>query len=159
MNNLSARNLRVGQALWLPGVVAMRDEQHDYIDLAPSPTVSNSPPGNWSSDPAGAPSPCDQTTIRWPAIRKITIHHTAIDTSDNLTDIDFLRLVQNRHHRLGWADIGYHYIIGHDGRIYRGRPERVQGAHVGGERNRFNLGIAIRGNFMKRMPKPSRWRP
>lgn len=57
----------------------------------------------------------------------------------------------------GWSDIGYHFVItngfagrdrpdelGEDGKIWPGRPETVQGAHVRGH-NEDNLGVALVG--------------
>ncbi|MDD2870102.1 N-acetylmuramoyl-L-alanine amidase [Neomegalonema sp.] len=44
----------------------------------------------------------------------------------------------------GWRDIGYHWLIGRDGSILPGRPEREIGAHVRG-RNSGSLGICLIG--------------
>jgi N-acetyl-anhydromuramyl-L-alanine amidase AmpD len=41
--------------------------------------------------------------------------------------------------------IGYHYVIFPDGRVERGRPERVRGAHAAGHNSW--LGICLIGNF------------
>lgn len=151
VNNLRSRDIAVGQTLWLPGVSNLQREQHDYIEVTPQrPTPLAGAIVERPGWRARAMKPNHDPMHR---IVKITVHHTAMDSSDNLSDAAFMRLVQDRHMALGWADIGYHFIIGHDGRIYRGRPERVQGAHVGGDRNKLNLGIALRGNFMKRMPR------
>ena len=44
----------------------------------------------------------------------------------------------------GFNDIGYHYIIDRDGKVGRGRDDRVVGAHVYGQ-NKHSLGIALVG--------------
>jgi len=45
----------------------------------------------------------------------------------------------------GWCDIGYHYLISRDGRIWEGRPVRLLGSHSGGA-NTGNDGIAMMGS-------------
>ncbi len=44
----------------------------------------------------------------------------------------------------GWRDIGYHWVIGRDGKVMAGRPETEIGAHVEG-RNRGTIGICLIG--------------
>ncbi len=46
----------------------------------------------------------------------------------------------------GWSDIGYHYIIGLDGEVWKGRPLAVAGAHVRG-RNAHSIGVAYVGGL------------
>lgn len=46
----------------------------------------------------------------------------------------------------GWADIGYHYLIGRGGRVMPGRPVMYRGAHVRGY-NRGNLGLCLIGGL------------
>lgn len=152
VNGLRSTQLQVGQPLWLPGVRQLRMEQHDYLDLQPTHAPAHQhlivERQAWHAQAMRA------NHDPMPFINRITIHHTAMGASDHLGDDDFIRMVQDRHQRKGWADIGYHYILGFDGRIFRGRPEHIQGAHVGGDANKFNLGIALRGNFMRHMPTP-----
>jgi hypothetical protein len=52
-----------------------------------------------------------------------------------------------------WADIGYHYVIDPAGRVWEGRPTRLQGAHVK-DHNENNLGIVVLGNFEEQRPTP-----
>jgi len=77
---------------------------------------------------------------------RITIHHTAEEVGAN----DFtsmLRDTQNYHmDSNGWCDIGYHFIITVDGRIWQARPLDRIGAHVGNQ-NRGNIGISLAGCF------------
>ncbi|GAA0790374.1 hypothetical protein GCM10008909_27190 [Hathewaya limosa] len=57
---------------------------------------------------------------------------------------------------LGWAGIGYHFVVNKNGRIYRGRPEGAIGAHAYGNNN-TSIGICAQGNFMKEvMPEAQR---
>ena len=51
----------------------------------------------------------------------------------------------------GWADIGYNFLIGGDGRIYEGRGWDKVGAHTYGL-NRNSTGICLVGDFNKIHP-------
>lgn len=44
----------------------------------------------------------------------------------------------------GFRDVGYHYVIRRDGRVEKGRPDNVMGAHVEGH-NDGSLGICLIG--------------
>ena len=76
----------------------------------------------------------------------IIIHHTASTKDDSAADI-------HAYHKnsLGWAGIGYHYLIRKDGIIERGRPEDCIGAHCYGW-NDLSIGIALCGNFETEEP-------
>lgn len=50
------------------------------------------------------------------------------------------------HKGRGWSDIGYHYVIELDGRVYEGRPIAKQGAHVKGH-NKDSIGICYVGGL------------
>lgn len=80
----------------------------------------------------------------------VIVHHAAF-YEDN--DFNTLLEVQTAHrNQRGWADIGYHYLIGQNGLIYEGRDWSVRGTHV----ERFNtgsLGICLLGNFMETAPE------
>ena len=86
-------------------------------------------------------------------VRKITVHHTDDSPSLNkISDVQFLKSMENHHRNVRkWACIGYHFIIGRDGKIYEGRPAAYQGAHVSSN-NSNNLGISLIGDFNKGMP-------
>ncbi len=87
-------------------------------------------------------------------IRWITIHHDAIEYRGRTKAQarDRMRLVQRSHqdHRT-WADIGYHYVVDPQGRVWEGRPLRWQGAHVG-QANEGNVGVMLMGNFELQTP-------
>lgn len=87
-------------------------------------------------------------------ITRITVHHTDEHAGmRGRPDREVVRSIQRYHQdHQGWADIGYHYLVGTDGRIYEGRPASVQGAHAGGANNKGNLGISVIGNFSTALP-------
>lgn len=93
-------------------------------------------------------------------IRAITVHHDGLsaffDNSDAGT-VQRLNWIRNGHigrrSKSGepWADIGYHYIIDRNGRVWEGRPIRFQGAHVQ-DHNENNIGVLVMGNFERQQP-------
>lgn len=90
-------------------------------------------------------------------ITKITVHHEGMDAADecSLTEVkQELRLIQRGHEqRMHAGDIGYHYIIDYNGRVWEGRDLCWQGAHAGNnDANRGNIGIVLLGNFEVQHP-------
>lgn len=82
-------------------------------------------------------------------MRKIThivIHCTATIQGKEITVKD----VDSWHREKGWKGIGYHYLIGLNGCIEKGREEEKIGAHVKGY-NRNTIGIAYVGGLNKRL--------
>ncbi|NBD36501.1 MAG: hypothetical protein GVY30_10970 [Chloroflexi bacterium] len=76
----------------------------------------------------------------------IVVHHTALPLSDGPFEI------QKKHmHDKGYADIGYHFVIDPDGKIYAGRDLSARGAHTGGH-NTGTIGISLMGNFEETEP-------
>ena len=55
------------------------------------------------------------------------------------------------HRWLGWAGIGYHFLIRRDGTVEAGRPAHAVGAHAEGS-NYKSVGIALCGNFCEDAP-------
>ena len=92
---------------------------------------------------------------RMNGIQRITVHHEGWKTvhfTDKRTTAQRIELIRTVHTRdNGWGDIGYHYIIDRDGRLWEGRPLTYQGAHVR-DNNEHNLGILVLGNFDKQLP-------
>lgn len=90
-------------------------------------------------------------------VNRITVHHTGEHEGlVGLPDMEVVRRIENYHRSpkpsgKGWCAIGYHYIIGRDGRIFEGRPAQYQGAHTL-TANEHNLGISVVGDFMRRLP-------
>ena len=71
----------------------------------------------------------------------LVIHHSALPLSDGPREIQ--RLHQEER---GFADIGYHFLIDENGRLYEGRAINVRGAHTYGQ-NYGSIGICLIGNF------------
>jgi|GEM_PF-3685394 len=76
---------------------------------------------------------------------RITIHHTVTPTNDSLSPQARLRQIQSFHQDVrGWCDVGYHFLVSRDGRLWEGRPAGRLGTHVGGA-NTGNIGISFMG--------------
>jgi hypothetical protein len=96
-------------------------------------------------------------------INRITVHHDGMDPvtlrgrSDVTARLELIRRAHVSPHptqdNKPWADIGYHYIIDPQGRIWEGRPIQYQGAHVRNS-NEHNLGVMVLGNFDEQRPTP-----
>jgi hypothetical protein len=74
---------------------------------------------------------------------RFSIHHTEGPSTNPMTQ---MRSIQSFHKSKGWCDIGYHFLIDTDGRIYEGRPVHLLGAHVRSN-NTGNLGVSFIGCF------------
>lgn len=86
-------------------------------------------------------------------VTRITVHHTGEHgTWDDLPDSEIVQRIE-RYHRdeKGWAAIGYHFLVGKDGKVYEGRPAKYQGAHTSTQ-NENNLGVSVIGDFMRKPP-------
>ena len=77
----------------------------------------------------------------------IVLHHTggASGEDPDASEIDAI------HRRLGWAGIGYHFLIRRDGAVEAGRPAFAVGAHAEGV-NYESVGVALCGNFCEEEP-------
>jgi hypothetical protein len=87
-------------------------------------------------------------------INRITVHHDAIVSTDLRSSSDVARRIESirrTHVQKGWADIGYHYVVDPQGRVWEGRPVYKQGAHVE-DNNEHNLGVVVLGNFSVHAP-------
>ena len=85
-------------------------------------------------------------------ITDIVIHCTASKVSNDLTVEDIRRM----HKKQGWSDIGYHYVVTLDGRVYAGRDVDLIGAHVSGH-NAHSIGIVYVGGLDEQgKPKDTR---
>ncbi|XP_035689900.1 peptidoglycan-recognition protein SC2-like [Branchiostoma floridae] len=86
-------------------------------------------------------------------ISQVFIHHT---TGSACYDVDrcssLIRSHQNYHmDNRGWADIGYNFLIGEDGRVYEGRGFDRQGGHTQGY-NSVAIAVSFVGDYMTRLP-------
>jgi hypothetical protein len=133
--------------------------------------------GLWQDRPTGAvahavvPQPKMTSRARWGAgssrtpryhsgVRAATLHHTAGSNAYACKDAPgVVRAIWNYHaKKLGWGDIGYHFLVDKCGRIYEGRAggikKAVLGAHAGGF-NTNTFGISIMGDFTRTLPPPA----
>lgn len=131
-------------------------------DLPPEPTPTPSAPPSTVGGPpnviarsrwsGGDPVPAmmdRMTTITW-----ITVHHDGMDpfyATDEGSSKARLESIRRAHRAKGWGDIGYHYIVDRNGRVWEGRPLKWQGAHVK-DCNPGNIGVMCMGNFDKQAP-------
>jgi hypothetical protein len=90
-------------------------------------------------------------------VRYGVVHHTAGNNSYSASEAPaVVRGIYSYHTRtLGWADVGYNFLVDRYGRVYEGRfggvDRGVAGAHAQGF-NSGSFGIAIMGNFVSVAP-------
>ncbi|MGN1172971.1 MAG: N-acetylmuramoyl-L-alanine amidase [Muribaculaceae bacterium] len=74
-------------------------------------------------------------------ISEIIVHCTATPEGKDVS----VSAIRDYHMKVkGWKDIGYHYVVGLDGKVYPGRSEEEVGAHCSG-RNGSSIGVAYVG--------------
>lgn len=83
-------------------------------------------------------------------VTRLVLHHSATETGN-------ARVFRCLHRACnGWADIGYHYVIGNgtlsgDGEVETGRPEWAVGAHAR-RNNDDSIGICLVGDMERHPP-------
>jgi hypothetical protein len=92
---------------------------------------------------------------------RITVHHSARTVPEEIgrptpqNVAHAIQDIQRVHMRdKGCGDIGYHFLIDPEGRIWQGRSLQYQGAHAFGSNNVGNIGICLFGNFNVERPDP-----
>lgn len=91
------------------------------------------------------------------AFTRITIHHQGagkVGTQHENSVAADIDAVFGGHQQKGYADIGYHFVIDYDGRVWEGRSLAYEGAHVHGQ-NKGNIGVLVLGNFNQQKPSAS----
>lgn len=92
---------------------------------------------------------------RWPLsysneVKLLVVHHTALKvTGDPRSGAERVRALYKYHaESRGWGDVGYHYLIDEEGKIYEGRQggKNVVGGHAYCN-NVGTIGVALLGNF------------
>lgn len=74
-----------------------------------------------------------------------TIKHLVVHCSATPANRDIgVAEIRLMHKKLGWRDVGYHYVIRRNGVIENGRPDHEPGAHVQGH-NANTIGICMVG--------------
>jgi len=91
-------------------------------------------------------------------ITRITIHHEGMDPEEeapiSVVKDELIKIQKSHQERMHAGDIGYHFIIDSNGRIWEGRPLKFQGAHAGNNgANKGNIGVVLMGNFDIQRPK------
>ncbi len=82
----------------------------------------------------------------------MVVHHTASPFPDTVEMPVRVRQTQAYHmDSRGYCDMGYHFMVGQDGKVYQGRIESFRGAHAAGA-NEGRMGICLIGNFMTALP-------
>jgi hypothetical protein len=96
----------------------------------------------------GARAPKSQAPKMNPS--HVTVHHTAGHRESELKRSQRgMQNIQAFHQgERGWDDIGYHFVLDGEGRIFEGRHADVLGAHAGGA-NTDNIGISLMGDYDK----------
>lgn len=102
-------------------------------------------------------APIDERLSPMGTVKRITVHHEGSATPNESRTLEEvardLREIRKFHvQNMAAGDIGYHFIIDREGRIWEGRPARFRGAHAGGEENAHNLGVMLLGNFDVQTP-------
>lgn len=129
------------------------------------PVIAQQPPPVQPAQPAGVQvigraawtreQPKWNMSKRMNGVNRITVHHDAleIDGRGQGWAINRLNKIRRAHLSRGstWVDIGYHYIIDPDGRVWEGRPISIEGAHVAAT-NDHNIGVMCMGNFERDRP-------
>lgn len=81
-------------------------------------------------------------------IDKIILHCSATPEGEDFT----VQQIRQMHLSRGFSDIGYHWYIGRDGKIYKGRDESKIGAHTTGQ-NAHSIGVCYCGGCPPRSVK------
>lgn len=81
-----------------------------------------------------------QSEVHW-CYSMVAIHHAGDGDIKTLADLEKKHLKDN-----GWNEIGYHYIIDRDGRVYEGSQIGYKGIHVDGN-NSYKIGIVFLGDY------------
>lgn len=78
----------------------------------------------------------------------IAVHHSGDDVFNDLFGSTKTPLDIEKEHITGnkWDDIGYHFLITPNGKIYEGRTLYFKGSHIG-KANSNKIGIVIIGDF------------
>ena len=108
----------------------------------------------------GSSATCDSGSISNRTVRAAVLHHTV--TNNTYSEAEAPQQVRNMYHyhacTLGWADLGYNFVVDRFGNIYEGRrggiTKGIQGAHAAGW-NSGTFGVALMGNHNTATPSPA----
>lgn len=130
--------------------------QVEPVVVAPAPRPAPSfriiPKTDWTPD-----APIASRLAPMGKVTRLTIHHAGMDRGEECS-VEAVKTelckIRNSHlARMRAGDIGYHYIIDFNGRVWEGRSVKYQGAHAGNSgANKGNIGIVLMGNFEIQSP-------
>jgi len=123
------------------------------VSQAPAPTPTPFNGVHARSEWARAAPVCSLMNPMLP-VKYITVHHDGMSpfmAADARSSAGRIETIRNGHRGNGWGDIGYHFVIDREGRVWEGRAINFQGAHVKNW-NEGNLGICCLGNFDEQAP-------
>lgn len=84
--------------------------------------------------------------------RCVVVHHTTGTALGKADPAAWVRSIQRYHQSVqGWSDIGYHWLVDGNGRVFEGRGWDVVGAHCPGH-NTDGWGIALLGDGTSEVP-------
>ncbi|XP_017039600.1 peptidoglycan-recognition protein SD [Drosophila ficusphila] len=102
----------------------------------------------WNARPPNGPMDSMET----PLARAVIAHTAGGSCSDDVACSQQMRNLQNfQMSKQKFSDIGYHYLIGGNGKVYEGRSPNQKGAFAA-PNNDGSLGIAFIGNFEEQAP-------
>jgi hypothetical protein len=94
----------------------------------------------------GARPPREDRDTTWSKRRGFTVHHSSGPKTQSIQVIQDFHMDDRK-----WWDIGYNFLVRHDGTVYEGRGWRGVGAHAGGH-NTANIGVCVIGNYHSAEP-------
>ncbi len=152
----SAFQYRVMMSSGDPEVSPIVDELFFVFEMrTEEPPISNEPPSVPPSAVVTAPFITEREA--WGArppngsyadheVEYLIVHHTYYPKAADYVGAATIKGIQDYHIDVRhWTDIGYHFLIGPDGTIFRGRPELAIGAHC--IPNTGKIGISLVGNY------------
>lgn len=166
----TAINLRDGNGVTIDGATEGGLYSTSATDSGATSRVHYLTRAGWGADESLRFN--DDGEEEWPAeyfpVQAITVHHSALEVGDDpaagVRAIYQLHAAEN-----GWGDIGYHLLVGPEGRVYEGRysgedglpvfaeppkpgqAEAVTAGHVY-QMNSGNIGVCLLGDFTDAMP-------
>jgi hypothetical protein len=139
----------------LPGPVwKPRSLPPEPTSAPPPPMPSSGPPGVIARTRWSGGDPVPSLMDRMAPIQWVTVHHDGMDpfySTEESSARGRLEAIRRAHRGKGWGDIGYHYAVDRNGRIWECRSLSFQGAHVK-DCNIGNIGVLCMGNFDKQSP-------
>ncbi|CAF1647267.1 unnamed protein product [Rotaria magnacalcarata] len=102
----------------------------------------------------GGREPTSITNLTRKPFSFYVIHHSYDPPNcyDDTSCIERVKQIQDLHQTtFGWADVGYHFLVGENGKVYEGRGWNRQAAHSPGW-NDDAFGICIMGDFRTAPP-------